>query len=354
MHTIKVDTSQGSYDIIIGEELDFSVLLSQYVQSRKVFIITDTNVDMHCWSKLKSYFQNIQYEKLVIHPGEQSKSLSSYSNLIEDILDRRIERNDLIIAFGGGVVGDLAGFISATVLRGVDFIQIPTTLLSQVDSSIGGKTGINSQYGKNMIGAFKQPIAVFIDVFFLETLSKEEFLSGYMEVIKHAAIYDADFFEYLHENLQKIIDRKSDIVIEIIKRSCAIKADIVQRDEKEESGLRAMVNFGHTIGHVIEISLGVRHGEAIAYGMIVEAHISHNMELCTQDCVQMLRDHVVATGIAIPSDNIIDLIHDDSFKQLILNDKKNQNGKIRFALLKEIGSAFLHDGMSWNDMITNL
>lgn len=287
--------------------------------NRKYFIITDENVYKNC--KIFSNDENV----FIIQPGEESKSFSNYESLSLQLLEKNIDRNSLIIGFGGGVVGDLSGFVASTILRGVDFIQIPTTLLAMVDSSVGGKVAINTKFGKNLIGAFYQPKAVYINIDFLKTLPKRYFTDGMGEVIKYALIYDKDMINYL------------DDVEKIIYRSCEIKAKIVSLDEKD-NGIRKILNFGHTIGHSVEKYYNFTkysHGEAVAIGMYYMASLSEKLGIAS-NISGFVKDILIKYNLPyeldIPKENLLDYIK---------KDKKVSNNKIDCILLEEIGKAVI-------------
>ncbi len=229
--------------------------------------------------------------EVLLPDGEEYKSLASTEKIYESLLKAKLDRKSALIALGGGVIGDITGFAASTYMRGIDFIQIPTTLLAQVDSSVGGKTGVNHPLGKNMIGAFWQPRLVWIDTATLETLPRREFLSGLGEVIKYGVIWDEDFFAYLESNRDKILRLDKEALTHIIRRSCEIKAEVVSKDERE-SGLRAILNYGHTIGHAIETITGYKkylHGEAVAIGMYMEARLSHQLGLIEKKAVERIK-----------------------------------------------------------------
>ena len=261
--------------------------------------------------------------------------MASVESVVDRLVSSRANRDTTVIALGGGVVGDIAGFAAACYMRGVAFIQVPTTLLAQVDSSVGGKTGVNHPEGKNLIGAFHQPQLVLIDTDTLETLPDRELRSGLAEVIKHAAICDAEFFVWLEANMAALLAKDAKALAHAIKRSCEIKAAVVSEDEKEQ-GKRALLNFGHTFGHAIENCLGYGewlHGEAVATGMVMAAHLSG----LGQEEVGRLRDLIVAAGLPV----IAPAISADELRAAMGMDKKVQNKALRFVLLKSIGEAFV-------------
>ena len=283
-------------------------------------------------------------DTLTVPAGEASKSLDVFGRLMEQLLGLGVDRRTLIVAFGGGVIGDLAGFMAASALRGLDFVQIPTTLLAQVDSSVGGKTGINSAHGKNLIGAFHQPKCVLIDTGALKSLPRRELLAGYAEVVKYGAIGDRAFFEWLEANGRALLDGDEALRREAIVRSCEAKARVVAADERE-AGQRALLNFGHTFGHAFEAMAGydgrVLHGEAVAVGMCAAARLSTRLGLCSGQDAERLIAHISAVGL--PSCiNALDpelTWSSDVLVGHMTKDKKAVDGSIVFVLLDELGSA---------------
>ena len=277
---------------------------------------------------------------IVLPVGEKIKNFSYLQELIEKILRLGIDRNALIICFGGGVLGDLVGLASSLILRGVDFIQIPSTLLAQVDSSVGGKTGINSKYGKNLIGTFKQPKSVIISIDVLKTLDKREMISGYAEILKYSLINDSSFFNWLKLKGEKILSLDPSSCIYAIKKSCSIKSKIVSKDEKE-MGLREILNFGHTFGHAIEsmteYSNKVKHGEAIFIGMHLAIKFSIFLNFCNQSVLESYERHLNEIGIKYKLEQYNLKFDPIAFQKKIKFDKKVKKNKIKFILLKKIG-----------------
>jgi len=283
-----------------------------------------------------------------IPPGEGSKSFSLYYRLCEDILKDGIDRNTIIVALGGGVVGDLAGFVAATLLRGLSFVQIPTTLLAQVDSSVGGKTGINGTAGKNLIGAFHQPEVVLIDPETLASLSEAQMLSGYAEVVKYGLIRDADFFTWLEENSPNVLAKEPEALATAITKSCTHKAAVVAEDEKEQTGARALLNLGHTFGHGIEAAaqFNIPHGHCVAVGMALAFELSVSLGQCEGADHGKVLAHL--RGIGLPTE-LEDLLHfmpdfDVSLGELVAlmhKDKKAEEGQLTLILARKIGAAFV-------------
>lgn len=344
---VNVDLGNRSYDILIGKDSLKSLpeFLSQQNYS-KIIIITDSNVAKFHLENLTNLLEKSGISANIIKApaGEQTKSFESLEKICEEILQQQIDRKSLIIAFGGGVIGDLSGFVASVLLRGIDFVQIPTTLLSMVDSSIGGKVAINSKFGKNLIGAFYQPQLVICDLNFLETLSQRELKSGYAEVVKYGLIYDEEFFEFLEKNHAAIFLHDEEVLKKIIQRSCEIKAEIVSRDEKE-SGERALLNFGHTFGHVFETetnySSEVLHGEAVALGMVMAAKMSQNFGMISDDDFLRIKLHLENVGFTVDLQKIRHSWNKENLISHLFKDKKNEGGNLTFILLKKIGRAII-------------
>jgi 3-dehydroquinate synthase len=332
-----------SYDILIDEGAIKK--LPEFLNTKnysKIFIITDRNVAQLHLSSLKKLVPGA--EEIVLGAGEQTKSFASLESVCEEILSRGVDRKSLIIAFGGGVVGDLAGFIASVLLRGIDFIQVPTTLLACVDSSVGGKTAINSISGKNLIGSFYQPKLVICDLDFLVTLSERELKSGYGEVVKYGLINDVKFFEFLEKNYLKVFKKDSEVLAFIIKRSCEIKAQIVERDERE-SGERALLNFGHTFGHIFETESGysdeLLHGEAVALGMMMAVKMSQEFGFISGEDFLRVLTHFQNCGLIISPSQVRDKWNEVNLVKHLFKDKKHEDSKLTFILIKEIGSAVI-------------
>ncbi|MDQ6630129.1 MAG: 3-dehydroquinate synthase [Verrucomicrobiota bacterium] len=341
MRVVKVSLGQRSYEILIGHNL-FS-RLGQECKKRKLgdsgAIISDANVAPLYAKKISTVLQQSGFENFLIQvpAGETSKSLKTVQFCYDQLAKNRLERKSFVIALGGGVIGDLVGFVAATYLRGISFVQIPTTLLAQVDSSVGGKVGVNLRAGKNLVGSFYQPKIVLCDLATLKTLPEREFRAGLAEVIKYGIIYDEIFFKKLEKDLPQILQRDETILGEIIGRCCEIKADIVSQDETE-SGLRAILNFGHTIGHAIENSFGYRkflHGEAISIGQIAAAKISHEMRGLSESGVERIQTLFSRAGL--PTKIKLDSTQRRKFFAAMKLDKKVSAGEIRFVLAEKIG-----------------
>ncbi len=279
---------------------------------------------------------------ITVPDGEEYKSLAEAGKIYDVLVENRFERGSPIIALGGGVIGDLAGFVAATYLRGVPYVQVPTTLLAQVDSSVGGKTAVNHPGGKNLIGAFYQPLAVLIDPATLKTLEKREVLAGLAEVVKYGIILDAEFFAFLEKNTDGLTGLHEDVIIEAIRRSCEIKAAVVAEDELETTGRRAVLNLGHTFGHAIEALSGYgvyRHGEAVAMGMVMAAKFSVRIGLCGARVAERIEGLICSLGLpATPLS-----IDAAAFIESMRHDKKVVGGRLRFILIEDMGSVVLRD-----------
>ena len=350
---VTLDLQEKSYQIIVGsnviEHLKVFLEINNY---NKIIVISDENVAKLHGKKLKNIVQNIDF--VVVKAGENSKSFVVFEKVCEEILQKNIDRKTLLIAFGGGVVGDLTGFCASVLLRGIDFIQIPTTLLAMVDSSVGGKTAINSQVGKNLIGSFYQPKLVLCDIDFLETLPLREFRSGYAEIVKYGFIYDKIFFEFLNENLTEIFAKNLQILQKIITRSCEIKAQIVGRDEKE-NGERALLNFGHTFGHIFETETNysdeILHGEAVALGMLMASQMSVDFELINEEEYQKIFNHLQKSGFNLNLKNIRQNWHQENLIKHLFKDKKTENNQLTFILLNKIGEAKIYKKISLENFL---
>jgi 3-dehydroquinate synthase len=349
---VQVALGTRAYDIVIGRGLLAS--LGERVKalraSAKIAIVTDETVAKHhlaaCEAALKS--AGIECSVIVVPPGEGSKSYATFETVCEAIIAARIERGDLIVALGGGVIGDLAGFAAASARRGLDFVQVPTSLLAQVDSSVGGKTGINSRHGKNLVGAFHQPILVIADTALLDSLPKREFRAGYAEVAKFGLLGDAAFFTWLEANWQDIFAggpaREHAIAV-----CCRGKAAIVARDERE-TGERALLNLGHTFGHALEAGAGfsgrLLHGEAVALGTALAFEFSARKGLIAADVAARASAHLAAVGLPTHLKQVPGGVPGvDALMDLIAQDKKVKRGKLTFILVRGIGQAFIENNV---------
>jgi len=345
---LDVALGERSYEILIGPGLlnQAGALALPFLKQKRVFVLTDENVAALLETLRKGFgASGVMMEALALPAGEKTKGWPGLERAVEWLIEQRVERSDIVVAFGGGVIGDLAGFAAAILRRGVDFIQIPTSLLAQVDSSVGGKTGINSVQGKNLIGAFHQPKLVLADTDVLTTLPNREFISGYGEVVKYGLLGDADFFEWLEANGPRLTEGNEAARIRAIHRSCEMKADIVARDEKEK-GDRALLNLGHTFGHALEAATGysdrLLHGEGVAIGCALAFELSMRLGLCPQEDPSRVRAHLAAMGMKKDISDISgDLPDADGLIQLMGQDKKVSDGKIAFILARGIGQAYV-------------
>lgn len=347
-------SSKTLYEIVI--ENDFNMLAQELKQlglkERKVCIVTDSNILPLYASKVSDCIKN-EVGKIVVftmEAGEQNKTLNTVQSLYKFLIDEKFDRKDILIALGGGVVGDLTGFTAATYLRGIDFIQIPTTLLSQTDSSIGGKTGVDFEQYKNMVGAFCMPKLVYMNMSTLLSLSDRQFSSGMAEILKHGLIKDARYYEWLIENFPEILNRETDILEEMIRRSCEIKRAVVEKDPTEQ-GERALLNFGHTIGHAIEkyMDFKLLHGECVALGCVAAAYISYKHNLLSEDEYFEIRDMFVPFSLPISLDSTVDA---QKICELTLSDKKVDGNKIKFILLKKIGKAVIDTTVTQEEILS--
>ena len=341
MKTIKIKFDERSYPIYIGENLISNYdLIGQHILSKKIAIITNETVAaIYLNPLLESLSSHKEIMSIVLPDGESYKNQDSLDDIHTQLLKNKADRSITLIALGGGVIGDITGFAAATYMRGVNFIQIPTTLLSQVDSSVGGKTGINHPLGKNMIGAFYQPKCVISDVNVLKTLPSRELSAGLAEVIKYGLIRDLKFFEWLEENINSLKEMKAASLIEAIQRSCENKADVVEADELE-SGIRAILNLGHTFGHAIEVAQGYGnwlHGEAVGTGMVMAAKLSKSMGWLSDKDLDRITSLIKKAGLPTNPPKI----SPEKYLELMMLDKKTKDGQINLVLQKSIGEAVL-------------
>ena len=341
MQTLNVDLGERSYPIYIGKDLLCeSELIMPYVVGRQVMIVSNETVAPLYLEQVKNTFRQFEVHTCILPDGEQYKNLDVLNQIFDALITNRFERKCTLVALGGGVVGDMTGFAAATYQRGVAFIQIPTTLLAQVDSSVGGKTGVNHELGKNMIGAFHQPQCVIADTDTLTTLDDRQLSAGIAEVIKYGLIRDPEFFDWLETNMQKLLTRDADALAYAIDRSCQNKAEVVALDEKE-GGIRASLNLGHTFGHAIEAATGYGnwlHGEAVATGMLMAGDLSCRMSMLTDEEVQRIDNIIDAAQLPTRSPSNMDY---DVFMKYMSVDKKVEAGAIRFILLKAIGESVI-------------
>ncbi|MFT4607265.1 MAG: 3-dehydroquinate synthase [Gammaproteobacteria bacterium] len=342
-HTLNVELGDRSYPIFIGSNLLHQPeLLCRYVKGSTALIVSNTTIAPLYLEQIKTNLdsQNIQHDSVILEDGEQFKTLEAVETIITTLLEKKHNRQTTIIALGGGVVGDIAGFAASVYQRGVNFIQIPTTTLSQVDSSVGGKTGVNHILGKNMIGAFHQPQCVIADISTLNTLPDREFNAGLAEVIKYGLIHDSTFFEWLEQNITELMARDPAAIAQAVLVSCQTKADIVSIDERE-SGIRALLNLGHTFGHAIETTMGYGnwlHGEAVATGMVMAVDLSYRQQWIDHSVRQRTIDLLQKARLPIKSPSDMSI---DQYMNAMSIDKKAVNGTIKFILIKNLGEAIV-------------
>lgn len=336
MHTLNVALAERSYPIYIGAGLIGGDWLRRHVRARQVLVVTNTTIAPLYLDKVVSALPDLQVDTLQLPDGEKFKTLAVMEQIFDMLLENRHARTTTLIALGGGVVGDMVGFAAACYQRGVDFIQVPTTLLAQVDSSVGGKTAVNHPRGKNMIGAFHQPKAVIIDTDVLSTLPPREFSAGLAEVIKYGLIRDREFYRWLTVNIDALLGRDPELLSEAILRSCQNKADIVAEDETEQ-GSRALLNLGHTFGHAIETATGYSewlHGEAVAAGMVMAARLSADLGWLAEDDVAGLASLLERAGLPVRPPAGMGA---RQCRELMALDKKVHDGSLRLVLLRAIG-----------------
>jgi len=344
MQTVRVALGEHAYDVLIGADLvGRADLLLPHLPAKRAVIVTNEVVAPLYLERVAAPLRGIGVEvtTVVLPDGEDQKTLGTVDRVYGAMLAARCDRRTVVIALGGGVIGDMAGFAAATFMRGVPFIQIPTTLLAQVDSSVGGKTGVNHPLGKNMIGAFHQPVLVLADSETLATLPARELSAGIAEIVKHGLIRDLGFFEWLEANMEQIVARDPEALAHAVRRSVEIKADIVARDPTER-GERALLNLGHTFGHAIEAGLGFGtwlHGEAVAAGMVMAAELSRRLGHLSDADVGRIRNLLIRAGLPAAGP----ALSAARYVELMSVDKKAQAGQIRFVLLSRLGEAHIRE-----------
>ena len=355
-----LDTGRNAYNIVVGERLltKAGQHIKTVLKNRRVIIVSDETVAKFYLHRLVGSLEEagIQHRSVIVPAGEGTKSLAGFGNVIEQILEQKPSRDTTLIALGGGMVGDLTGFAASVLLRGVDFIQIPTTLLAQVDSSVGGKTGINSAFGKNLIGSFHQPRLVLSDVSTLASLPKRELLAGYAEMLKYALINDPEFFTWLDANASAMLAGDVTLLTRAILHCCKAKAAIVEADEKENN-VRALLNLGHTFGHALEAETGygdaLLHGEAVAIGMVMAFATSVVMGLCPAADLEKVRAHYKAVGLPASPKDIRAEWDARALMEHFTRDKKSKDGSLTFILARGIGQAFVAENVD-ADVIKNI
>ncbi len=353
LQSVRVNLAERSYDIEIGAGnlVDTGRFLKDRSKVSHAILFTDENVqEPHAVKVAESLLsESIDVAIVAVVPGEKSKAVEVAASLWEGMLELGADRQTIVVAVGGGVVGDLAGFIAATFARGLRFLQIPTSLLAQVDSSVGGKVGINLSQAKNMVGAFLQPLGVLIDTAVLDTLPKREYVSGLAEMLKYGVILDAEFFADLEANAAKLVDRDPETLIRAIARSCRLKADVVEKDEREETGLRAVLNYGHTFAHAFEALAGygeLLHGEAVSIGMMCAARLAQR--LGRVDATFVARQMALTETLGLPTK--VPKLDREKILTTMLHDKKVEHGKLRFILPTRMGHVELVGGIEPADV----
>ncbi len=352
MHTLHVDLGERSYPVYIGRDLLADPqLLAGHITGSQVVIVSNATVAPLYMDRVRSALGSAgQVTEVILPDGEQYKTLATLGDIFDEVMAAGHNRSTTFVAVGGGVVGDITGFAAACYQRGVSFVQVPTTLLAQVDSSVGGKTAVNHPLGKNMIGAFHQPVAVLIDTNTLQTLPPRELAAGLAEVIKYGLICDEPFYRWLQQHMHRLLAREEAALAEAIERSCANKAKVVSADERE-GGVRAILNLGHTFGHAIETAQGYGqwlHGEAVAVGMLLALELSARRGMVPAAEVAGLRDLLLAAGL--PVEAPADMTAAD-FLELMARDKKVIDGRMRLVLLEAIGSACIVDDADERELV---
>ena len=348
MNTVNVDLGERSYKIYIGRDLtDIGDTVKEYKLDRKIMVVSNPVVDDLYGDKVKGSLEKAGFNVLEaeVPDGEEYKTQEEANILYDECMKSKLERQSAILALGGGVIGDLAGFVAATFMRGIPFIQVPTTLLAQVDSSVGGKVAVNLPTGKNMVGVFYQPKLVYIDPTVLKTLPKEEFNAGLAEVIKYGVIRDDEFFLFLEDNIEKIKALDTDCLERIITTSCEIKASVVEQDEREKN-LRAILNYGHTIGHALETLTEYkvyRHGEAVAIGMVYAAKIASLAKMCDEALAGRLQKLLKKADLPV---TISEKLKHEDIIELLKADKKVKDQKVRFVLPEAMGKVVIRNDIT--------
>ena len=358
MKTLKltINTKTQRYPILIGKNLIFNlsrILKKNSIKFEKCLLLVDKNLPKKALNQIKKSFNNKKLYVYFFKANEKNKNQKNVSDIIEILLKKNFSRQDCLISVGGGITGDVGGFAASLFKRGLKFINIPTTLLSQVDSSIGGKTGVNTRYGKNLIGSFYQPKLVLSDIGLLNTLPKREIICGYGEILKHSIIANKNFYNFLCKNFLKIFNLKSPFIEKAIYESCKIKKNVVEKDEKEKN-IRKVLNFGHTFGHAFEASLGysnkLNHGEAVILGIYIALKFSRSKKLLNINDFKSIINHI--NNPMLPNDIKKYFSQKDISKILsfMTKDKKNTSSKINLILLRKIGSTIINRSYSKNDL----
>ena len=353
---LSIKTNLHNYPILIGHKLVSKVskiMKDNHIEFEKCLLVTDKKVPKKLVNKIVKSFKNKKIFFYKINANEKNKNQKTVNSILEILLNKNFSRNDCLISVGGGITGDISGFAASMFKRGMQFVNIPTTLLSQVDSSIGGKTGINSSHGKNLIGSFYQPILVVSDIDFLKTLNKREIICGYGEILKHSIIFDKKFFNFLNKNYFKIMDLKSPFIEKAIFHSCKIKQSVVEKDEKE-TGMRKVLNFGHTFAHAFEASLGyskkLNHGEAVILGIKSALIFSYRNKLLNISDFKILMKHIEKPQLPSNIKRYFSLKDLNKIIKFMMIDKKNNSDKINLVLLKKIGKPLINQKYNKNNL----
>ena len=345
---LKIDTKSQKYSIIIGSNLISNlsnIAKNNSVNFKKCLLIIDKNISKKIISRIKKSLSKKKLYIYILNANEKNKNQNSVNKILDILLKQNFSREDCLISIGGGITGDISGFAASLFKRGLKFINVPTTLLSQVDSSIGGKTGVNTKYGKNLIGSFYQPHLVISDIQFLKTLPKREIICGYGEILKHSLIADKKIFNYLNRNSEKVLSLTSPFIEKTIYESCKIKKNVVEKDEKEK-GLRKTLNFGHTFAHAYEASLGyskrLNHGEAVILGMKTALNFSFKNNLLNKKEHNLIINHISNSNLPSKINKFFNSKDLNKILSFMLKDKKNNSDKISLVLLKKIGSPLIN------------
>ena len=346
---LDINLPQSQYPIIIDSDAFDLTQLQSWLSGRKVMIVSNEVVAPLYLAEVKTLFEGHAVHHCVVGDGEVHKNSASWLHILNALAEHQFNRSDVLVSLGGGIVCDMTGFAAASWMRGMAFIQMPTTLLSQIDASVGGKTGINHPQGKNLIGAFHQPQAVIINARTLQTLPSREFNAGIGEAIKYAGINQPDFYAWLHDNQAAIKNQDQAVLMSLIAQCCQFKADVVEQDEKE-LGVRALLNLGHTFGHAIETATNYQylHGEAVALGMVMAAELSANLGYCEPHIRKMLENLLQAFDLPIMLEDTVDV---NELLRLMKSDKKVINDQHRLILLKGMGQAFIAEGIKDADIL---
>ncbi len=353
-HKINVPLKNNFYQVIVGSNIlkkTKKIIFSKIKHAKKIFIITDTEIKrLHLKKILNLVPKKIIIKTITLNSGEKAKELQTINKILNFLLKNKVSRNDAIFGLGGGVIGDISGFVASIALRGINLVHFPTTLLAQVDSSVGGKTGVNSSYGKNLIGTFYQPKLVVCDINLLNSLPKRQLISGYAEVIKYGLINDKIFFNWLEKNIKKILNNNQSALIEVVKKSVITKKNIVLKDEKDLNNTRALLNLGHTYGHSMEkcskYSNKLLHGEAVSIGICMASKLSNILGFLPSNELIKIENILLNFGLPINMGFLKKLkIKKKDIINNMIYDKKYLNGKLNFVLCKKIGNAFIFNNV---------